>query len=257
MWIKWPNMVKHCLRDEARTKSCEWSFTNMQCFICSFKTTVSNLTWAHQSFGTEAAEVVTFTVQPPNLPKFTRATGTLAAHTVSASATGWGFWVGAAAALLAGFIFALGALASRAQSARIAQAHAALQGSIAVVTGRAGGHWRLLTVTFTSKVHSDLKAVFKAHWLHDEGPTLFFGTAVKFRFNVKWNLWESKIRNCSMALAMLRWWVRFPENAWTEKTYGLQCQLLLIKASVKCKYSQTKIYSDTLNISHIITVFLQ
>lgn len=195
-WIKWPNMVKHCLRDEARTKSCEWSFTNMQCFICSFKAIVSNLTWAHQSFGTEAAEVVAFTVRPPNLPKFTRATGTLAAHTVSASATGQGFWVGAAAALLAGFIFSLGALASRAQSARIAQAHAALQGSIAVVTGRAGGHGGLLTAAFTNKVHSDLKAVFKAHWLHDEVPTLFFGTAVKFRLNVKWNLWESRIRNC-------------------------------------------------------------
>lgn len=159
------------------------------------KAIVSNLTWTQLSFGTEAAEVVTFTVRPPNLPKITRATGTLAAHTVSASATDRRLWVRATAVLLAGIIFALGALTSRAQSARIAQAHAALQRSIAVVTGWASGLGGLLTATFTSKVHSDLKAVFKARWLQNEGLTLLFGTAVKFCLNVEWNLWESKIKS--------------------------------------------------------------
>lgn len=186
---------------------------------------MSKLTWAYLSFGTEAAEVITFTVRPPNLPKISWATGTLAAHTVSASTTNWRCWVGAASVLLGGIIFALGALTSRAQSARVAQAHAALQGPVTVVTGWAGGHGRLLTVAFTSKVHSHLKGVFKAYWLHHEGPALLFGAAVKFCLNAKWNLWESNITERK------KFW--FTENAWTDKIDWLQCAWLWIKASVK------------------------
>lgn len=174
--------------------------TNIQRNIyCStvFSDTMSqgmyNLTWTYLSFGTEAAEVITFTVRAPNLPKITGATGTLAAHTVSVSTTNRRCWVGAAFVLLGGIIFTLGALTARAQSARVAQAHAALQGTVPMVTGRAGGHGGLLTVTFTSKVHSHLEGVFKAYWLHHECPALLFGAAVKFCLNAKWNLWKSNV----------------------------------------------------------------
>lgn len=128
----------------------------------------------------------------PHLAVVIGAAAALAAHAVSPAVADGLARPGAAAVLLRELVLALRALAVRAQPPRIAQAHAALEGAIAVVTGRAGWLLGALTGTVAGEVHGDLQRVLKAHRLDGERAALLLGATVQPRLNAEGHLERAK-----------------------------------------------------------------